>query len=160
MVAAAACLFSICYGCASSPVRQEMADITPDQVLAALVSASGEGDITGVQQAVSQRSVELAARYTELAELLRASAIPRDPYEALAEALADGQPTPVSVTTNGGRSQVTVRYRQGLDASLEFVRENGAWKYDLARDIEPTVELMEQAWQRIREKYGQQQTAP
>ncbi len=125
----------------------------PERAFQRLIDAATAGDLAAVRRLCTSDSLALAERYAELAGLLQATAIPPDALEALARALAEQQPSLRGVSyPDEETALVEIWYPRGLEASLRFRQEEGRWRYDLARDLAPTVPMMEDAWEETQER--------
>jgi len=59
------------------------------------------------------------------------------------------QPQITATTYEENAAFADVLYASGLRAKLAFKQEAGAWKLDLARELESTVDLMDEALERL-----------
>ncbi len=130
--------------------------VAPDPAAAfdELVEASGSGGAAALEARLSTTSHRMLSEYQERARALHASNLPANPTEVLAAQLAAGAPRACGQSLVGADSAwVEIVYRGGTPGRLRFVREDGAWRFDLAREMESVMEQLREA-EEVLEIYG------
>lgn len=122
---------------------------TPESALAAFVSAARDRNESAARRLVTRRSLELMRELESTAREIHASNVPENVLASFLTRFRDEDPDLRGTELHGDTAVVSIRYRSGHAARLSFVREDGAWKLDLARDLEPSLALLQAAKGRL-----------
>ena len=110
-----------------------------------MVRESGEGQVA-IDARLNQESVRTLVEYRELAVSLAASNLPINPTEVLAAQFATDRPVAIfERELHSDTVWVGFRYQDGGEGEVRFVREDGRWAFDLAREMASTVDQLRRA---------------
>lgn len=119
----------------------------PSQVFDAMVRESGSGAVA-VESRLSDASSEVLTEYRKLAVSLAASNLPINPTEVLAAQFATDQPVAISDRQlHPDTVWVAIRYQDEGEGEVRFVREDGQWAFDLAREMASAMNQLRRASQ-------------
>jgi hypothetical protein len=121
----------------------------PSHCLERVVRAAGKNEPQDALRYFSAQTAEVVEEYRELSVELDATNLPADPMAVFLAQMRVEHPKVTGCETDGNRAGAAIEYANGVQARLEFVRENDVWKLDLARELIPTVELLRQARDRL-----------
>ncbi len=117
---------------------------TPSDALNDLIRYCKEKDSAKLVTVISSDSLPVIERYQEICHQLPSDNIPPDPVNLIMDQFSEYDPLVISERIGeDGSAVLHVIYADGMDAKLYFVREDGTWRWNLARELSPTVELME-----------------
>ena len=114
----------------------------PVQILETMADMAAAGDREGFRGFLDSGVADLVRTYSRRRESLPATVAPEDPVEEFFRQFLSLRPRPVSVRIAGDQAEVEVVYRDGVRAGLGFRREAEGWKFDLSRDLGPTVRIL------------------
>lgn len=98
---------------------------------------------------LTSRTLELMGSIESTARAIHATNVPEHVLASFLENFARQAPALIGAEPSGNHATLAIRYRSGHAARLDFRKEDGAWKLDLTKDLEPSLALLEGARGRL-----------
>ncbi len=117
----------------------------PVSTLREMVRYAKAGNREAFASFMDKKAGALLDRYNARREDLHATITSPDPLSDLSSMFKELEPRSVRQEITGETAVVDVVYKNGLSARLDFVNEDGAWRFCLSRHISPTVQVLDDA---------------
>lgn len=122
---------------------------TPEAAFWGLRHAAAKVDERAARRFVTTRTLELMREIQTAATGIHASNVPANVLDAFLRNFGQQAPELTGSEPKGDEATLSIRYQSGHSGRLTFRREEGTWRLDLTKDLEPSLALLNGAKARL-----------